>query len=379
MPVGCPIPGARGVRLLVEVMVIRKNMRRMTRSVGVRHSLVRLSALASVTSATALGGNLGCGGRTAIDPADEVGLATEGGPAAALDAGSTGRAEDASPTATVDAGDAAACTAPGIYLITNPGASGQYSLAVFDPTSLDLEPLGSIALPGSLGVQDGIESVMVTRSGQITISSGGLLLPLDEGLAPTSPVYEWPRDRPGTSGDEPWGAPELTAMGLPDGGQVLLGLGPPVGLAEFEFDASSPVGTVWMFDASMLEVSQWVIPSGGVLMSLAGTGDGRLFALSGPPDQPAPSIWQIDPVTGDGIVQVDVPLTVNDVIDLDVIPAPFAFWAGDFYTFPRALDNPGAPPTTIVRLHPGATTRETVAQVDGLVVAATSSPCAPTQ
>ncbi len=47
---------------------------------------------------------------------------------------------------------------------------------------------------------------------------------------------------------------------------------------------------------------------------------------------------------------------------------PFAFWAGDFYMFsPEPADAGATMQTDVVRLHPGATTRETVARIEGVV------------
>jgi hypothetical protein len=144
-----------------------------------------------------------------------------------------------------------------------------------------------------------------------------------------------------------------------------------------DFDASSPAGCISMLDVSVLDLSGPVLPMGGPLsppnMPLAATDDGRLFTLSFDPGG-GPNISQVDPFTGNAIAQVDVPVTWDD------LGHPFAFWAGDFYTFlPEPADAGVTIQTDVVRLHPGATTRETVTRIEGVVAAASNSPCAPTQ
>jgi len=336
----------------------------------VGRSRARALIVATLASVSASVGSAGCGGRTALDVSGGIALPSDGGgPGAA----SSGNAEDASSVAAVDAGDAAACTTPGIYLVTGPSQYGPYSLALFDPEAGNLDPLGPIAtLPPVCPPGTPVTSVAVTRSGQITITCSGFLLRLDEALATSSPIYEWPRG-------VPWGFVEMTALGLADGGQRLLGLGPPIGLAEVDFDASSPVSPIEMFEVSMLDIDASVVPDGGPLQILeapiAATGDGRLFAMWYEPYEgsDAPAIIQVDPSTAAPIAEVDV------AVSWDYSIHPFAFWAGDFYTFPPAAADAGAAgQTEIVRLHPGASTRETVSTVDGVVVAASSSPCAPT-
>jgi len=330
-----------------------------------------VAALASVSAAV---GSAGCGGRTALDVSGGIALPSDGG---APGAASSGSAEDTSSVATLDAGDAAACTTPGIYLVTGLSQDGPYSLAVFEPTTGYLDPLGSIDVPPPPICSDGapVTSVTITREGQITITCNAYLLALDDELATTSPIYAWPRVDGGT-----WGFVEMTALGSADGGQRLLGVGPPIGLGEVDFGASSPAFSVGMLDVNWLNVYGAIVPGDGPLLTLetplAATGDGRLFTLSYflADGGEGPAITQIDPVTAEPIAQVDVAVTWDDLVH------PVAFWGGDFYTFPPAAADAGAAgQTEIVRLHPGASTRETVATVEGVVVAASTSPCAPIQ
>lgn len=316
----------------------------------------------------------------AHDVRGEGAFADDGGVGTA----SAGGGVDASQTATIDAGVPAACTAPGIYVVTSPGESGPYALSVFDPTTLGVEPVGSIVVPAFCS-GSGIESMAVTHTGQMTVTCSGFLLPLNAELATTSPIYEWPRMNSAASSDSlypaPWGFVELAALGFVDGGKVFVGFGPPIGWAKVDFDASSPLGSAPFSDAglSVLDLSgSW--PDSGPFQNsgapLATTGDGRLFALSYAYDDAGvfPAILQLDPSTGDVVGQVDVAVSWEDVSH------PLAFWADDFYTFPPEPADAGAGmQTEVVLLHPGTSTRETVASVDGVVAAASSSPCAPTQ
>jgi hypothetical protein len=159
----------------------------------------------------------------------------------------------------------------------------------------------------------------------------------------------------------------IAFVGEPDGGEELFGsffavipTSPPV--------RHTPLGIVSV-DAGPTDLVGDALAQGG----LTGTGDGRLYVAAGL------EISQVDPST-QSIVQTFSP-AVQPQLLLQFSQTPVAFWANDFFLFPRAVvptdGGVDSSRSIIVRFEPSDGGSQSVAQVDGLVFGAGVSTCAP--
>jgi hypothetical protein len=111
---------------------------------------------------------------------------------------------------------------------------------------------------------------------------------------------------------------------------------------------------------------------------LTGTGDGRLYGLPSPGG--GPDIVEVDPMTGTSLQNWSIETSLQSIAPDVFTTSTLAFWAGDFFVFPTtgASDMAtGLPLSDVVRFHPSDNSAALVGQLDGFVLGAAVSTCAP--
>lgn len=260
--------------------------------------------------------------------------------------------------------DASSCPAAGIIAIAT--QSGGYSMSVLDPPTMAITTLGPvIACPPGLN----IDSLAVDDEGGVRVVVGDVSIYAIQGLSCGSTALIPQAPGPGilqpvalTFARPALGAPEMLYGSFYDNEAPV-----PSRLGTLVLADASPIGTVNGGERAGVPV-QFAPTVDEQFQAMTGTNDGRLFAVPVPQN----AIVQLDPWSGATLGSI--PLSDAGIWGAQAI----AFWAGDLFVFSGqggAAD--GGTTTSVYRVHLMDGTSTLVAQMNGLVVAANSSTCAP--
>jgi hypothetical protein len=170
----------------------------------------------------------------------------------------------------------------------------------------------------------------------------------------------------------------IAFVGQPNGSEALYGsfvvVNPPGAMmvpGSTMIPSATVIGTIDVYSGAA-NVADWNAEAPGGNMT--GTVDGRLFVSIG-------SIVEVDPKTGRQLQ--DFSISTASLYSMGIYGVygsfPLAAWAGDFFVFPTmtppATPNPSS--TAVVRFRPDDNSVSYVTQLQGQVVGAAVSSCAP--
>jgi hypothetical protein len=322
----------------------------------------------------------GCGGVSASDAPilPDGGGATDGAPpsSAAVDAAADSGALS-SDAASLAQDATPPCTTNAIFMVVSQSAGngGPDVLEAFHPSTGLLTNVGALlncaAFPGA----SIISGLAVDRSGRFYVAyDWDTILPVDTtaaGFACVLPGFNAASfiSQGGNSDGflQPLG---IAFVGLPDGSETLYG-------SFFVIAAPGSQSALGTIDTHSGAVNLVRGDAGAPAGNLTGTGDGRLFVSSDRTE----TISEVDPTTGASLQDWSLFPSLANIGLYQLAPGnPLAFWADDLFVFSATgASDPatGLPLSDVVRFHPSDNSSAVVGQLDGIVLGAAVSTCAP--